>query len=149
MGSTLRYRIRTGWHRQSRSDPWDYRCQIPISMPSTKTKIIHQDYDAEFGKAIGAIVTNTDQIRHQRDPRIGVVDFQRSNSNFARNPFNQAGGVPSGNWNQFGGTLGGPIKKNKLFRFWRLPGSAQPRWRFPSAALCRLQPCAVGILARS
>src|SRR5437899_458149 len=81
-----------------------------------ETKIIHQDYDAEFGKAIGAIVT-TQTKSGTNEIHGSAFDFQRSNSNFARNPFNQAGGVPSGNWNQFGGTLGGPIKKNKLFVF--------------------------------
>jgi hypothetical protein len=81
-----------------------------------ETKIIHQDYDAEFGKAIGAIVT-TQTKSGTNEIHGSAFDFQRSNSNFARNPFNQAGGVPSGNWNQFGGTVGGPIKKNKLFAF--------------------------------
>src|SRR6266481_7819505 len=81
-----------------------------------ETKIIHQDYDAEFGKAIGAIVT-TQTKSGTNEIHGSAFDFQRSNSNFARNPFNQAKGVPSGNWNQFGGTVGGPIRKNKLFAF--------------------------------
>src|SRR6266403_66284 len=81
-----------------------------------ETKIIHQDYDAEFGKAIGAIVT-TQTKSGTNEIHGSAFDFQRSNSNFARNPFNQQSGVPSGNWNQFGGTLGGPIRKNKLFVF--------------------------------
>src|SRR6266849_6076176 len=84
-----------------------------------ETKIIHQDYDAEFGKAIGAIVT-TQTKSGTNEIHGSAFDFQRSNSNFARNPFTQSpakGGVPSGNWNQFGGTVGGPIKKNKLFAF--------------------------------
>ena len=81
-----------------------------------ETKIIHQDYDAEFGKAIGAIVT-TQTKSGTNEIHGSAFDFQRSNSNFARNPFNQQGGVPSGNWNQFGGTVGGPIRKNKLFAF--------------------------------
>src|ERR1700726_795498 len=79
-----------------------------------EVKIIHQDYDAEFGKAIGAIVT-TQTKSGTNEIHGSAFDFERSNSNFARNPFNQATGVPSGNWNQFGGTVGGPIKKNKLF----------------------------------
>src|SRR5882757_8892908 len=81
-----------------------------------ETKIIHQDYDAEFGKAIGAIVT-TQTKSGTNEIHGSAFDFQRSNSNFARNPFTQSKGVPSGNWNQFGGTVGGPIKKNKLFAF--------------------------------
>src|SRR6266851_3074 len=84
-----------------------------------ETKIIHQDYDAEFGKAIGAIVT-TQTKSGTNEIHGSAFDFERSNSNFARNPFTQAplkGNVPSGNWNQFGGTVGGPIRKNKLFAF--------------------------------
>ena len=84
-----------------------------------ETKIIHQDYDAEFGKAIGAIVT-TQTKSGTNELHGSLFDFERSNSNFARNPYTQAplkGGVPSGNWNQFGAAVGGPIKKNKLFAF--------------------------------
>jgi outer membrane receptor protein involved in Fe transport len=79
-------------------------------------KITAQDYDAEFGKAIGVIMT-TETKSGTNNLHGSAFDFQRSNSNFARNPFTQSGGVPSGNWNQFGGTLGGPIKKDKLFIF--------------------------------
>src|ERR1700756_3996285 len=89
-----------------------------------EVKITSQDYDAEFGKAIGAIVTS--QTKSGTNEIHGsAFDFERSNSNFASDPFSQtpskiAAGqrqVPSGNWNQFGGTIGGPIKKNKLFFF--------------------------------
>ena len=83
-----------------------------------EVKITSQDYDAEFGKAIGAIVTS--QTKSGTNEIHGsAFDFERSNSNYARDPFLQspAAGVPSGNWNQFGGTLGAPIIKNKLFVF--------------------------------
>src|SRR5882762_2668930 len=103
-----------------------------------EVKITQQNYDAEFGKAIGAVVTS--QTKSGTNEIHGsAFDFQRSNSNFARNPFTQTppkatppSGVetgckaagqgrencfPGGNWNEFGGTLGGPIIKNKLFLF--------------------------------
>lgn len=81
-----------------------------------EVKITSQDYDAEFGKAIGAVVTS--QTKSGTNELHGsLFDFERSNSNFARNPFTQAGGVPSGNWNQFGLDAGGPIRKNKFFVF--------------------------------
>ena len=89
-----------------------------------EVKITSQDYDAEFGKAIGAIVTS--QTKSGTNEFHGTLfDFERSNSNFASDPFSQtpskiAAGqrqVPSGNWNQFGATFGGPILKNKLFFF--------------------------------
>jgi hypothetical protein len=82
----------------------------------TEVKITSQNYDAEFGKAIGAVVTS--QTKSGSNSLHGsIFDFERSNSNFARNPFTQASGVPSGNWNQFGGAIGGPIKKDKIFFF--------------------------------
>jgi len=82
-----------------------------------EVKITSQDYDAEFGKAIGAIVTS--QTKSGTNEFHGsAFDFERSNSNFASDPFTQSKiGVPSGNWNQFGGTFGGPIRKNKIFFF--------------------------------
>jgi len=84
-----------------------------------EVKITSQDYDAEFGKAIGVIMT-TQTKSGTNEWHGSAFDFQRSNSNFARNPFTQSptsGGVPSGNWNQFGGTVGGPIRKDKIFVF--------------------------------
>jgi len=92
-----------------------------------EVKITAQDYDAEFGKAIGAVVTS--QTKSGSNELHGsVFDYQRSNSNNAKDPFTQASQalvdqfhdktvVPSGNWNQFGFALGGPIIKNKLFVF--------------------------------
>jgi hypothetical protein len=91
----------------------------------TEAKITSQDYDAEFGKAVGAVVT-TQTKSGSNDLHGEAFDFERTNATTARDPFTQTGlsptnptglNVPSGNWNQFGGTLGGPIKKNKVFIF--------------------------------
>lgn len=103
-----------------------------------ETKIIHQDYDAEFGKAIGAVVT-TQTKSGTNEIHGALFDFERSNSNFARNPFTQSLLVPSGNWNQFGAAVGGPVKKNKLFWFGDYQGQRSHvggsfRSRVPTAA---------------
>jgi hypothetical protein len=86
----------------------------------TEVKITSQNYDAEFGKAIGAVVTSQTKSG-SNDFHGSIFDFQRSNSNFAQNPFVNGPApkvpIPSGNWNQFGGALGGPIKKDKIFFF--------------------------------
>ena len=104
-----------------------------------EVKVTSQDYDAEFGKAIGSIVTS--QTKSGTNELHGsAFDFERSNSNFARDPFAQATiGVPSGNWNQFGGTLGAPIRKNKVFVFGDYQGQrahvgGTARDRVPTAA---------------
>ncbi len=56
-----------------------------------EVKITTQDYDAEFGKAIGSIVTS--QTKSGTNEIHGsAFDFERSNSNFARDPFAQASG---------------------------------------------------------
>jgi hypothetical protein len=83
----------------------------------TETKITAQDYDAQFGKAMGDVVTT--QTKSGSNVLHGsAFDFERANADFARNPFTQATiNVPSGNWQQFGGALGGPIRKNKVFIF--------------------------------
>lgn len=103
-----------------------------------EVKITAQDYDAEFGKAIGAVVTS--QTKSGTNEFHGsAFDFERSNSNFARNPFTEPKTVPKGNWNQFGGTGGGPIIKNKLFVFGDYQGlrshvGASASDRVPTAA---------------
>jgi outer membrane receptor protein involved in Fe transport len=81
-----------------------------------EVKITSQNYDAEFGKAIG-IVATTSTKSGTNEFHGSVFDYERSNTNFARNPFTESSGVAKGNWNEFGGTLGGPIVKNKLFIF--------------------------------
>ncbi len=81
-----------------------------------EVKFTSQDYDAEFGKSIG-IVATTSTRSGTNELHGSLFDYERSNSNFARNPFNESGGVAKGNWNEFGATLGGPIVKNKLFIF--------------------------------
>jgi hypothetical protein len=106
-----------------------------------EVKITSQDYDAEFGKAIGAIVTSQTKSG-SNELHGGIFDYQRSNSNFAKNSFTQGPGkasVPSGNWNQFGGSLGGPIIKNKLFVFGDYQGTrshvgGSQKTRIPTAA---------------
>ena len=81
-----------------------------------EVKVTAQNYDAEFGKAIGVVATTATRSG-TNEIHGSIFDYERSNSNFARNPFTESHGVSSGNWNQFGGTLGGPIRKNKLFIF--------------------------------
>jgi hypothetical protein len=88
-----------------------------------ETKIDLQNYDAEFGKALGGVVTV--------QTKSGTNDFhgegfwfRRTDATAARDPFteyapNSLTGkfIPSDRWQQFGGTIGGPVIKNKLFFF--------------------------------
>ena len=90
-----------------------------------ETQIITQNFNAEFGKAVSSVMTA--QTKSGTNSFHGdVFDYRESNANQARDPFTQnpapgtndtSGLVPSGLKNQFGGSIGGPIIKNKLFFF--------------------------------
>ena len=91
----------------------------------TETKITTQNFDAELGKAVSAVVTA--QTRSGTNNFHGsVYDFRTGNANLARDPFTQSSGavsltnpsgMPPGLKNRFGGSLGGPIMKNRFFFF--------------------------------
>jgi outer membrane receptor protein involved in Fe transport len=86
----------------------------------TETKITTQNYDAEFGKALAGIMT--------AQTKSGSNDFHGSLYFYdldpvtpARNPF--SGKASPNNWKQYGGAVGGPIIKNKLFFFFDYEGT--------------------------
>jgi hypothetical protein len=84
----------------------------------SEMKVTSQNYDAEFGKAVAGLVTA--QTRSGENSFHGsAFDFRRSDAQQARDPFTQIGpnSIPSFLHNQFGGSVGGPIKKDKLFFF--------------------------------
>ena len=73
-------------------------------------------YSAEFGNSAGAVVNAT--IKSGTNQFHGDLwDFLRNNVLDANTYFNNAGGVPIGHFsqNQFGGSFGGPIVKNRTF----------------------------------
>ena len=75
-------------------------------------------YSAEFGASAGAVVNAT--IKSGANQFHGdLFEFLRNNVLDANTFFNNSGGVPIGHFsqNQFGGTLGGPIIRNKTFFF--------------------------------
>src|SRR5205085_3172921 len=87
-----------------------------------ESKIASQNYDAEFGYAGAGIAlastkSGTNQIHGT------AFEYLRNNSkgfaDYARNPFNSAEdkGVPPVRRNQFGGSIGGAIVKDKWFYF--------------------------------
>jgi hypothetical protein len=85
----------------------------------TETKITTQNYDAELGKAVSAVVTA--QTRSGTNNLHGsAYDFRTGNANKARDPFSQAPGpnaIAPGLKNRFGGSIGGRIIKDKFFYF--------------------------------
>jgi hypothetical protein len=97
----------------------------------TETKVALQNYDAELGKAVAGLVTV--------QTKSGTNDFhgsgfwyRRTDALEAREPFTQFARdpitnrfIPSSRWNNFGGTIGGPVIKNKLFFFGDYQGTRQ------------------------
>jgi hypothetical protein len=84
----------------------------------SEMKVTSQNYDAEFGTAVAGLVTAQTKSG-SNDFHGSVFEFRRSDAQQARDPFTQLtpGSIPSFVHNQFGGAVGGPIKKDKLFFF--------------------------------
>jgi hypothetical protein len=88
-----------------------------------EAKITTQNYDAEFGMATAGVVSA--QTKSGTNELHGSAFlFRRNDETRARNPFSQSTRnsltgkfIPDTLWNQFGGSLGGPIRKNKNFIF--------------------------------
>jgi len=91
----------------------------------TETKITTQNFDAELGKAVAAVVTA--QTKSGTNSFHGsAYDFRTSNANLARDPFTQAPDtIPGGLKNRFGGSIGGRIIRDKLFFFGNYEGQRQ------------------------
>jgi hypothetical protein len=97
----------------------------------SETKITTQNFDAEFGKAVSSVVTA--QTKSGSNNWHGsAFDYRESNANLAREPFSQGPGqlsatnpFPVGLKNQFGGSIGGRIIKDKLFFFGDYQGVRQ------------------------
>jgi hypothetical protein len=91
-----------------------------------EAKIALQDYDAESGKATSGVVSVQTKSGSNEIHGSGFF-FNRNAANQARDPFTNAPGVPlaDANWKQFGGSVGGPIIKDKLFFFADYQGTQQ------------------------
>jgi len=97
----------------------------------TETKVGSQNYDAEMGKAVAGLVTAQTKSGSNEFHGSGFW-FRRTDANLARDPFTQFAPnptthrfIPSDKWNQYGGTIGGPIIKNKLFFFGDYQGTKE------------------------
>jgi outer membrane receptor protein involved in Fe transport len=82
----------------------------------SEAKVTTQNFDAEFGMAVAGVVTS--QTKSGGNEIHGsVFGYRRSGFGQSRNPFSELSDVPATLWGQFGGSLGGPIIKNKTFIF--------------------------------
>ena len=122
----------------------------PIITPNldsiSELKITTTAYDAEFGQASQAIISV--QTKSGTNALHGsAFEYRRDQHGAARDPFAQAqpiagsttAFIPPTLWNQFGGSLGAPIQKDKTFIFGDYQGGRQKNGgslitRVPTAA---------------
>ena len=88
-----------------------------------ETKITSQNYDAEFGQAIAGVVSVSTKSG-TNDIHGSAFLFRQNDVLQARNPFSQfqkdsltGKFIPDTLRNQFGGSIGGPIVKDRFFYF--------------------------------
>ncbi len=87
-------------------------------------KMQTDDYSAENGRSAGAILNAT--VKSGTNEFHGNAwEFFRNDDLDAANFFENAGGIPKGEYrqNQFGATFGGPIHRNKTFFFMDYEGT--------------------------
>ena len=101
---------------------------VPIPNPDTiqEFKVQTGQYDAAYGRNAGAnvqVVTKSGTNRFHGN----VFEYFRNNVLNANDYFANLAGTPRPalNQNQFGGTVGGPIEKDKLFFFGSYQGTRQ------------------------
>ena len=83
-------------------------------------KVTSSNYDAEFGNVSGAMLQGTTKSGTNQYHG-SAFEYLRNNVLNAADPFSHID--PPIRWNQFGGTIGGPIKKDKLFVFFAYEGT--------------------------
>src|SRR5688500_7445104 len=88
---------------------------IPSAEAIETVGVTTSNYDAEFGRAGGA-VTNVTLKSGTNDLRGSLFTFGNTEATMARNPFTSLPPTDTTDM-QAGFTLGGPIKRNKLFFF--------------------------------
>src|SRR5437773_5046452 len=106
--------------------------------------VLTDTYSAEYGKRAGgqiSIVTTSGTNKLHGS----AFEYLRNSALDARNFFDQTIGAPPFKRNQFGGALGGPLKKDKMFLFGNYEGFRQ-RLALSSRAIVPDLPSRQGLL---
>jgi outer membrane receptor protein involved in Fe transport len=81
-----------------------------------EVKLATSDYDAEYGKVAGGLWQITTKSGTNAFHGSAFENYRTSGFN-APDHFSQPNGIPGDRWNQFGGSVGGPVIKDKVFFF--------------------------------
>ena len=117
------------------------RAPSQFSIDTVKEFQVNQNgFSAEFGRAAGAVINVVTKSGTNRFTG-SAFEYFRDESLNARSPVLVAAGRarPAGQINQFGGTFGGPIRKDKIFFFGAYEGQ---RSNLPNPVVLRSLPFA-------
>ena len=89
---------------------------VPSTDELQEYQLVTSNYDIELGQAAGAVQLFTTKSG-TNEFHGNAHEFNRVNALSARNPFTEPNGPGHLVYNQFGGTLGGPILHDRLFAF--------------------------------
>src|ERR1700694_2364867 len=82
-----------------------------------EVKLATSNYDAEYGKVAGGLWQITTKSGTNAFHGSLFENYRTSGFNAADQFTQHLSGVPGNRWNQFGGSVGGPVIKDKLFFF--------------------------------
>ena len=99
----------------------NFRATVGQSIPLDAVgefRVITSNFSAEYGRASGGIINVVTRLG-SNDFHASAYGFNRISKLASNGYFNNANGVPRGVFtrNQFGYTVGGPVRKDKLFFF--------------------------------
>src|ERR1035438_8749930 len=119
--STARSLAGSGRSLPSRARTLSDRIQgVSLVVPSQdavqEVKLATSNYDAEYGKVAGGLWQITTKSGTNAFHGSLFENYRTSGFN-AADHFSEPNGVPGNRWNQFGGSVGGPVIKDKLFFF--------------------------------
>ncbi|HXH68785.1 MAG TPA: TonB-dependent receptor [Pyrinomonadaceae bacterium] len=117
------------------------RAPSQFSVDTVKEFQVNQNgFSAEYGRAAGAVINVVTKSGTNRFTG-SAFEYFRDESLNARNPFLVAANRarPAGQINQFGGTFGGPIKRDRIFFFGAYEGQ---RSNLPNPVVLRSLPFA-------
>src|SRR3984957_19508284 len=81
-----------------------------------EVKLATSNYDAEYGRVAGGLWQLTTKSGTNAFHGTAFENYRTSGFN-APDHFSEPNGIPGNRWNQFGGSIGGPIFRDKLFFF--------------------------------